>query len=87
MVGGGSMLDVRLFLRDDDVTSGLPVSRSRTTVGARCMRRQRHVTVTWSEALVLRAEHDGNLVNCSVVVPRHPVPVSSETATLSVRCE
>ena len=44
VIGGGSTVDPRIYLHGDDVTSGFSVTRSRTTVGARCMRRERYVT-------------------------------------------
>jgi len=54
VVGGGAMVDPRLYLLDDDVTSGFSVSRSHTTVGARCMRRERYVTARWSDDVIQR---------------------------------
>jgi len=87
VVGGGAMVDPRLYLLDDDVTSGFSVSRSRTTVGARCMRRERYVTARWSEEFKVGAEHDGTYINCSIVVPQFPVPVASHAAKLTVRCK
>jgi len=47
----------------------------------------RDVTARWSEGFVVRAEHDGTYINCSVVVPPLPVPVASRTAVLTVRCK
>lgn len=87
VVGGGSTVDPRLYLLDNDVTSGFSISRSCTTVGARCMRRERYVTARWSEEFMVSAEHDGEYINCSVVVPRFPVPVASRAAILTVRCK
>jgi len=87
VIGGGSTVDVRLYLHDDDVTSGFSVTRSRTTVGARCMRRERYVTARWSDEFIVRAEHDGMLINCSVVLPPFPLPVASQSAMLTVRCK
>jgi len=81
------MADPRLHILDDDVTSGFSVSRRRTTVGSRCMRRDRYVTARWSDEFVVRAEHDGTYINCSVVVPGLPVPVASHAAMLTVRCK
>jgi len=41
----------------------------------------------WNDKFVVRAEHDGTFVNCSVGLSRSPVPVVSQAAMLTVRCK